>query len=47
VAMTVGLMVPRALVPMLVVLVVLGGATLLQRGWSALRQLSRPTQDQR
>jgi CDP-diacylglycerol--glycerol-3-phosphate 3-phosphatidyltransferase len=47
VAMTVGLMVPRALVPMLVVLVVLGGATLLQRGWSALRRLSRPTQDQR
>jgi CDP-diacylglycerol---glycerol-3-phosphate 3-phosphatidyltransferase len=47
VAMTVGLMVPRALVPMLVVLVALGGATLLQRGWSALRRLSRPTEDQR
>jgi CDP-diacylglycerol--glycerol-3-phosphate 3-phosphatidyltransferase len=47
VAMTVGLMVPRALVPMLVVLVALGGATLLQRAWSALRRLSRPTQDQR
>ncbi|MGH2576424.1 MAG: CDP-alcohol phosphatidyltransferase family protein, partial [Actinomycetota bacterium] len=47
VAMTVGLMVPGALVPMLVVLVALGGATLLQRGWSALRRLSRPTEDQR
>ena len=46
-AMTVGLMVPGALVPMLVVLVALGGATLLQRGWSALRQLSRTTEDQR
>jgi hypothetical protein len=47
VAMTLGLMVPRALVPMLMVLVGLGGATLLQRGWSAVRRLSRPTQDQR
>jgi CDP-diacylglycerol--glycerol-3-phosphate 3-phosphatidyltransferase len=47
VAMTVGLMVPGALVPMLVVLVALGGATLFQRGWSALRRLSRLTEDQR
>ncbi len=47
VAMMVGLMVPGALVPMLVVLVVLGGATLLQRGWSALGRLSSTTEDQR
>jgi CDP-diacylglycerol--glycerol-3-phosphate 3-phosphatidyltransferase len=47
VAMVIGLTVPGALVPMLVVLVVLGGATMLQRGWSALRRLSRAAQDQR
>ena len=40
VAMMIGLMVPGALVPMLVVLVVLGGATVLQRGWSALHRLA-------
>jgi CDP-diacylglycerol--glycerol-3-phosphate 3-phosphatidyltransferase len=46
VAMILGLTIPRALVPMLVVLVVLGGATMLQRGWSAIQRLSR-AQDQR
>ena len=47
VAMIIGLTVPGALVPMLVVLVALGGATMLQRGWSALRRLSRAAEDQR
>ena len=47
VAMVIGLIVPGALVPMLVVLEPLGGATMLQRGWSALRRLSRAAEDQR
>ena len=47
VAMIIGLTVPGALVPMLVVLVVLGGATMLQRGWSAIQRLSRAAEDQR
>lgn len=36
VAMMIGLMVPGALLPMLVILTVLGGLTVLQRGWSAI-----------
>lgn len=36
VAMMIGLMVPGALLPALVVLVVLGGLTVLQRGWVAV-----------
>lgn len=36
VAMMIGLMVPGALLPALVVLTVLGGITVLQRGWSAV-----------
>jgi CDP-diacylglycerol--glycerol-3-phosphate 3-phosphatidyltransferase len=36
VAMIAGLMVPGALLPALVVLTVLGGITMLQRGWSAV-----------
>ena len=34
--MIAGLMVPGALLPALVVLTVLGGITVLQRGWSAV-----------
>jgi hypothetical protein len=36
VAMIIGLCVPGALLPALAVLVVLGGVTVLQRGWTAL-----------
>jgi CDP-diacylglycerol---glycerol-3-phosphate 3-phosphatidyltransferase len=36
IAMIIGLMVPGALVPALVALVVLGGVTVLQRGWAAV-----------
>lgn len=36
VAMMIGLIVPGALLPMLVALTVLGGITVLQRGWSAI-----------
>jgi CDP-diacylglycerol---glycerol-3-phosphate 3-phosphatidyltransferase len=39
VAVMIGLVVPEALVPMLVVLVVLGSATLVQRAWAAARRL--------
>ncbi len=38
VAMVIGLMVRGALLPMLVALAALGGATVLQRGWSAVRR---------
>lgn len=41
VAMVIGLMIPHALLPALAVLTVLGGATVLQRGWSAARRLSK------
>ncbi len=40
VAMMVGLMVPGALLPMLVILALLGAMTLAQRGWSAVRRVS-------
>jgi CDP-diacylglycerol--glycerol-3-phosphate 3-phosphatidyltransferase len=36
IAMTIGLIVPGALLPALVGLVVLGGVTVLQRGWAAV-----------
>jgi CDP-diacylglycerol--glycerol-3-phosphate 3-phosphatidyltransferase len=39
VAMILGLTIPGALLPMLAVLVVLGGVTIVQRGWSALRRV--------
>lgn len=42
IAVVIGLIVPGALTPMLVVLVVLGSLTVLQRGWSAIRRLHRP-----
>lgn len=41
VAMVIGLTVPHALLPALAVLTVLGSATVLQRGWSAARRLSK------
>jgi len=41
VAMMIGLTVSGALLPMLLVLVLLGGVTVLQRGWSALRRVPR------
>jgi CDP-diacylglycerol--glycerol-3-phosphate 3-phosphatidyltransferase len=41
VALILGLMIPGALVPILAILVALGGATVLQRGWSALEGVSR------
>lgn len=41
VALMVGLMVPGALLPVLIGLVALGGITVLQRTWSALRGLLR------
>jgi CDP-diacylglycerol--glycerol-3-phosphate 3-phosphatidyltransferase len=41
VAMMIGLMVPGALLPMLTLLVVLGGVTVLQRGFSAIRRVPR------
>ena len=40
-AMMVGLMFPGMLLPMLVLLTVLGGFTVLQRGWNALTQAPR------
>ena len=40
VAMMVGLLFPGALVPVLILLTVLGGATVLQRIWSAWQQLA-------
>jgi CDP-diacylglycerol--glycerol-3-phosphate 3-phosphatidyltransferase len=42
VAMLIGLCVPGALLPALAVLVVLGGVTVLQRGWTALARI-RPS----
>lgn len=39
VAMLIGLCVPGALLPALAVLVVLGGVTVLQRGWTALARI--------
>jgi CDP-diacylglycerol--glycerol-3-phosphate 3-phosphatidyltransferase len=41
VALILGLMIPGALVLILAILVALGGATVLQRGWSALEGVSR------
>jgi len=38
-ALIIGLLFPHALLPMLSLLVVLGGATVLQRGWSAVRRV--------
>lgn len=38
-ALMIGLMFPHALLPMLALLVILGGATVLQRGWSAVRRV--------
>jgi phosphatidylglycerophosphate synthase len=43
VAMMVGLTAPGALLPVLALLTGLGGITILQRGWSAWRGLTRPT----
>jgi CDP-diacylglycerol--glycerol-3-phosphate 3-phosphatidyltransferase len=40
VAMMIGLMAPGALLPMLVLLVVLGGVTVLQRAWSAIGRVA-------
>jgi CDP-diacylglycerol--glycerol-3-phosphate 3-phosphatidyltransferase len=40
VAMMIGLMVPGALLPALAILVVLGGVTVLQRGWMALARIT-------
>jgi phosphatidylglycerophosphate synthase len=40
VAMMIGLMVPGALLPALAILVVLGGVTVVQRGWTAARRLA-------
>lgn len=40
-AMMAGLMIPHALLPALAVLTVLGGLTVLQRGWSAARRPSK------
>jgi CDP-diacylglycerol--glycerol-3-phosphate 3-phosphatidyltransferase len=44
VAMMIGLMVPGALLPMLALLVALGGVTVLQRGFSAIRRVP-PTKE--
>lgn len=44
VAMMAGLMVPGALLPALVVLTVLGGITVFQRGWSAIRRVGGRTE---
>jgi CDP-diacylglycerol---glycerol-3-phosphate 3-phosphatidyltransferase len=44
VAMMVGLTAPGALLPVLALLTALGGLTILQRGWSAWRGLSRRTE---
>jgi CDP-diacylglycerol--glycerol-3-phosphate 3-phosphatidyltransferase len=44
VALMVGLTAPGALLPVLAVLTGLGGLTVAQRGWSAWRRLSRPTE---
>lgn len=38
-ALMIGLMAPRALLPMLALLVALGGVTVLQRGWSAMHRV--------
>lgn len=38
-ALMIGLMAPGALLPMLALLTVLGGATVVQRGWSAMRRV--------
>lgn len=38
-ALMIGLMTPRALLPMLALLVALGGVTVLQRGWSAMHRV--------
>jgi CDP-diacylglycerol--glycerol-3-phosphate 3-phosphatidyltransferase len=38
-ALMIGLMFPHALLPMLALLVIRGGATVLQRGWSAVRRV--------
>jgi CDP-diacylglycerol--glycerol-3-phosphate 3-phosphatidyltransferase len=40
VALIIGLVVPDALLPVLAILTVLGGVTILQRGWSAWHRLS-------
>lgn len=42
-AMMIGLMVPGMLLPMLVLLTVLGGFTVLQRGWNALTRAGEPS----
>jgi len=42
-AMMVGLMIPGMLLPMLVLLTVLGGFTVLQRGWNALTRAGDPS----
>ena len=41
VALIIGLVVPRTLLPVLGLLTVLGGVTILQRGWSAWHRLER------
>jgi len=42
-AMMIGLMIPGMLLPMLVLLTVLGGFTVLQRGWNALTRAGDPS----
>jgi phosphatidylglycerophosphate synthase len=40
VALTLGLLIPNALLPALAILAALGGVTVLQRGWSAVQRVS-------
>jgi CDP-diacylglycerol--glycerol-3-phosphate 3-phosphatidyltransferase len=47
VALVIGLAVPGALLPVLALLTVLGGATVLQRGWSAWHRLGDARLDER
>lgn len=42
VALMIGLLVPGALLPVLVILAALGGVTILQRSWTAWRRIARP-----
>ena len=43
-AMLIGLTIPGMLLPMLILLTVLGGVTVLQRGWTALTRAGSPPQ---
>jgi hypothetical protein len=42
VALMIGLPVPGALLPALLILTVLGAVTVAQRGWSAVTRIARP-----